>query len=69
MKETVLQNSTRIKLYTPKEAARAMLAGAVLTTDKGLTAFWNKYRSTFTCETKKGDTFFLTDFYGLYSEL
>ena len=62
------QNSIPIKLYTPKGAARVMLAGKILKGEKGMmNVRWDKNRSTFVYQ-KDGGDFFLTDFSGLYSE-
>jgi hypothetical protein len=36
------ENSTPVKLYTPKGAARAMLAGKVLKGRFGMDHFWGK---------------------------
>jgi hypothetical protein len=60
------ENSVPVKLYTPKGAARAMLAGKILKGEGGITgARWDKTAFVYQ---KNGGYFFMTDFSGLYSE-
>jgi hypothetical protein len=65
------ENSVPVKLYTPKGAARAMLAGKVLQGEGGFTFFWGKDGNGalgFWFRDKEGGQFPVRDFSGLYSE-
>jgi hypothetical protein len=67
-----LKDGTPIKLYDPKEAAAAMLAGRVLKNDKGWLFFWEDSSSDdkagFFFQDEKGDIDRVRDFSGLYEE-
>jgi hypothetical protein len=61
-----LKDGTPIKLYDPKEAAAAMMAGRVLQNKKGEKCFWEN--DGFRFEARTGQRFVLADFSGLYEE-
>jgi hypothetical protein len=63
------QNSTPVKLYTPKGAARAMLVGKVLKSEDGCIVFWDKDKNGFHTKDNDGKTRFIYDFSGLWEEL
>jgi hypothetical protein len=73
------RNSTPVKLYTPKGAARAMLAGKTLKDSRGNKHFWyqaiepgTRYPSIggFAFKRTEGGKWFpVEDFGGLYEEL
>ncbi|GHU66587.1 hypothetical protein FACS189447_07770 [Spirochaetia bacterium] len=65
-------NSTPIRLFTPKGAARAMLTGTVLRDERGCACFWEDRGSDgvgFWFIDTKGAVFRLADFSGLYMDL
>ena len=62
------------KLYTPKDAVRAMLAGNELFDQNGYAYFWDNtkfgfWRNTYNPETKEVDSFPVTDFSDLFKKL
>ncbi|MDR1452173.1 MAG: hypothetical protein LBI57_07605 [Helicobacteraceae bacterium] len=61
-----LKDGTPIKLYDPKEAAAAMMAGRVLQNEKKEKCFWEN--DGFRYEAKTGMRFVLADLSGLYEE-
>jgi hypothetical protein len=67
------QNSTPVKIYTPKRAARAMLAGKVLKGKWGLDHFWGKNKQGeigfFRQSRIDDDLYTIYDFSGLWEEL
>jgi hypothetical protein len=67
------QNSTPVKLYTPKGAGRAMLAGRVLKGKRDMVYFWGKNKqgeTGFFRQSKIDDGLYtIYDFSGLWEEL
>jgi hypothetical protein len=66
------QNATPIKLYTPKGAARAMLAGKVLKDKHRVECFWGENKEGEVGFFKRGyedRLYALYDFSGLWGEL
>jgi hypothetical protein len=65
------QNGAPRKLYTPKGAARAMLAGKVLKGQGDREFFFGKYgeETSFWCREKSGFTHLAGDFAYLWEEL
>jgi hypothetical protein len=67
-----LYNTVQVKLYTPKSAVRAMLAGRILHGEGGVTCWWGSAApGTSPCFWKKypnGDFQTLNDFSGLWEE-
>jgi Fe-S oxidoreductase len=67
-----LYGATPVKLYTPKGAARAMLAGKVLKGKWGWEYFWGGNEMgevSFFCKANDGDLLHAVNFSGLYEEL
>ena len=64
-----LEEITLVRLYTPKAAARAMLAGKKLYNKNGNLYFWNKDNDSFTYMNDELEEFQVTDFSGLFEEL
>jgi hypothetical protein len=63
------RNSTPVKLYTPKGAARAMLVGKILKGDVGLTYSWDNGSNTFKCKHREGkQSYPVCSFSGLWEE-
>jgi hypothetical protein len=66
------RNSTPVKLYTPKSAARALLAGKVLKSVQGWEFFWEDHGSDgigFWFRDEDGCVFPVRDFSELYEEV
>jgi hypothetical protein len=74
------ENSIPVKPYTPKGAARAMLAGKELKNTEGYVCFWDSGKNAFIAErvikTNEGmekplrmESFTIGSFSGLYEEL
>jgi hypothetical protein len=70
--QTNPENSTPVKIYTPKGAARAMLTGKILKSVQGWEFFWQDRGSDgtgFWFKDDEGEIFPARDFCDLYSDI
>ncbi|MCL2139783.1 MAG: hypothetical protein FWH41_09695 [Treponema sp.] len=63
------ENAVPVKLYSPKGAVRAMLAGKFLKDMEGSRCFWDCEFSQFRYRDKHNEAGILTEFSGLYEEM
>ena len=63
------ENSTPVRLYTPKGAVLAMLAGKTLKNQRGLLHYWNDEFSSFWNKDENEEDGIITNFSGLFEEL